>query len=129
VISDVEKVIKQDLPAPPPESAPPAPQPAPPGPMTLPRPFRFDPRLLRNNPDISPDIFGARSGFNLVAAADAAGTTTAARDDTPLKLGESEVMTIAQDYSDPSLGAGLRRAADSIGGSWPSAKDATWLGE
>jgi hypothetical protein len=128
VISDVEKVINQDLPAPPAPPAAPAPQPAPP--VTLPRgPFRFDPRLLRNITDISPDILGARSGLNLVAAADAAGTTTAARDDTPLKLGESEVMTIAQDYSDPSLGAGLRRAADSIGGSWPSAKDATWLGE
>jgi hypothetical protein len=55
--------------------------------------------------------------------------TTAARDDTDLKLGETEVMAIAQDYSDPGLGDGLRRAAAAIGGNWPSAKDAMWLGE
>lgn len=131
VISDLEKVIKEDLPAvPPPPPAQPLPSPLPPGgPVTLPGgPIRFDPRVLRGL-TLSPDIVAARSGLNLVAASNAAGTTTAARDDTALKLGESEVMAIAQDYSDSRLGEGLHRATDSIGGNWPSAKDATFIGE
>ena len=129
VISDVEKVINQDLPPPPPPPTAVAP-PQPAGPATLPSgPVRFDPRMLRSISALSPGFVAARSGLNLVAAADAAGTTTAAREDTPLKLGETEVMTIAQDYSDSSLGDGLHRATDSLGSDWPSAKDATWLGE
>ena len=46
-----------------------------------------------------------------------------------LKLGETEVLDIAQDYADPLLGAGLQRAAPAIGDKWPTAKDALWLGE
>ncbi len=59
----------------------------------------------------------------------AAGLTTASREDTLLKLNEGEVMDIAQDYGDPLLGAGLQRAAAAIGDKWPSAKEALWLGE
>ncbi len=70
-----------------------------------------------------------RPGLARIALADAAGLTTASREDTPLKLGEGEVMDIAQDYADPRLGAGLQRATAAIGGGWPSAKDALWLGE
>jgi hypothetical protein len=141
-ISDLEKVAKEDLPPPPP---PPPPPPAPPG---LPRrfppirldqpdagglipggPFRFDPGALRTILPIAPGVATDRPGLAVVSAASAAGVTTAARDDTDLKLGETEVMAIAQDYSDPGLGDGLRRAAAAIGGNWPSAKDAMWLGE
>ena len=68
------------------------------------------------------------TGAATIAAATAAGTTTAARDDTDLKLGESEVLAIAQDYSDLRLGEGLARAAAAIGGGWPAAADAAWLG-
>jgi hypothetical protein len=68
------------------------------------------------------------TGASTIAAATAAGTTTATRDDTDLKLGESEVLAIAQDYSDPRLGQGLTRASSAIGGGWPAAADAAWLG-
>ena len=125
VISDLENVVKEELPAVP--APPPAPE-QPPGAVTFSRaPFRLDTAMLRAMP-ITPDLASTRSGLALVAAANAAGTTTAAREDTSLKLGESEVMNIAQDYSDPRLGEGLHRAASSIGGDWPSAKDAMWLG-
>jgi hypothetical protein len=90
--------------------------------------FRFNPAAVGLVLPEAPEA-GDRPGLAMVAAASAAGTTTAAREDTDLKLGESEVMAIAQDYSDPHLGEGLRRAAGAIGGSWPSAKDALWLGE
>ena len=84
--------------------------------------------MLREFGGVSPDLLAVREGFARVAAASAAGTTTAAREDTPLKLGEGEVMDVAQDYSDPRLGEGVRRAA-ALGRDWPSAKDAVWLGE
>jgi hypothetical protein len=137
VISDIEKVMKEELPDVPPP--PPPPQPAatvqpmtpmmglPPGMREL--LARHGAMLVPATPIVSPDLAAARSGFAMVAAANAAGVTTAAREDTPLKLGESEVMNIAQDYSDTRLGEGLHRAASTIDAGWPSAKDAVWLGE
>ena len=128
VVSDIEKVIKSDLP-PVPESTQPvdriiadaATSPA----------GRIE--LIRRARELGggglADLLAARDGLARVAAASAAGTTTAARDDTQLKLGEGEVMDVAQDYSDPRLGEGLARAAAAIRGDWPSAKDALWLGE
>lgn len=138
VISDIEKVVKEELPAVPP---PPQPQPQPTpifrGPIgtipTLPAGMRE--ALIRRGgipgavDPIAPDLAATRSGFAMVAAANAAGVTTAAREDTPLKLGEGEVMNIAQDYSDSRLGEGLSRAARAIDANWPTAKDAVWLGE
>jgi hypothetical protein len=143
VISDFEKVVKAELPPlpPPPTPIPPeaeAPAPAPPtGPTPRPRIPR--PTIPGRRPTIPRPTFATatarpqlavfRAGLARVAAASAAGVTTEAREDTPLKLGEGEVMDVAQDYSDPRLGEGLDRAAAAIGGSWPSAKDAVWLGE
>lgn len=127
VISDIEKVIKEELPpVPPPPPAPEMATPifAPTGATIAALPINVRDFLARR-----PDLLGARTGLGAVAASSAAGMTTAAREDTPLKLAENEVMTIAQDYSDPRLGEGLRRAATAIGGSWPSPKDAMWLGE
>ena len=128
VIADIEKVVSRELPALP-EPAQPQPQPTPSldtlGGRRVNDLIGRRERLL----DRFPDFERARSGLTVVAAAEAAGTTTAAREDTPLKLGETEVMAIAQDYADPRLGEGLNRAVVAIGGNWPSAKDATWLGE
>jgi len=132
VISDMEKVIKEDLPEAP---APPPPVAVPPfGPIAM-MPVGMQEFLARRallqpgGVPITPDLLATRAGLASVATASAAGATTAARDDTELKLGESEVMSVAQDYSDSRLGEGLRRAAAAIGASWPSAKDAMWLGQ
>lgn len=74
-------------------------------------------------------VTALRPGLTRLAVASAAGLTTASREDTPLKLGEGEVMDIAQDYADPRLGEGLQRANAELGEKWPTAKDALWLGE
>lgn len=130
VISDVEDVIKASLPP----IVTPAPAPAP---LTL-APVAFSPAVLTRAGALQPSVLalqptvaavGAlRPGLTRIAAANAAGLTTASRADTPLKLGEGEVMDIAQDYGDPLLGAGLQRAAAAIGAKWPSAREALWLG-
>jgi hypothetical protein len=130
VVADIEKVIKADLP-PVREPAQPADQPtigAIPSPADRFELLRARREGLRDLRSVS-DLLAARDGLARVAAASAAGTTTAAREDTPLKLGEGEVMDVAEDYSDPRLGEGLRRATTAIGGEWPAAKDAVWLGE
>jgi hypothetical protein len=130
VISDIEKVIKEDLPMlPPPPPPPPAAEMATPVFAPTSATIAALPLNVRDFLARRPDLLGARTGLGAVAASNAAGMTTAAREDTPLKLAENEVMTIAQDYSDPRLGEGLRRAAAAIGNSWPSAKDVMWLGE
>jgi hypothetical protein len=128
VVSDIEKVIKADLPA--------LPEPVQPIDRTIAAAAATPAdriELIRRARELGgsglADLLAARDGLARVAAASAAGTTTAARDDTQLKLGEGEGMDVAQDYSDPRLGEVLRRAASAIRGDWPSAKDAVWLGE
>jgi hypothetical protein len=163
VISDFEKVVKEELP-PPPEPDPVTPPPDATRPQiprpTIPRPGIPRPTIPRTgvpgipglNPGLrrpaiagapapaigplpenirtlAPNFTALRAGLNRVAVANLARITTAAREDTPLKLGEGEVMDVAQDYSDPRLGEGLQRVAAAIGGGWPSAKEAVWLGE
>src|SRR5690606_29371303 len=86
------------------------------------------PDLLSRAP-ASADLSAVRSGLTRVAAAEEAGLTTKARTDTDLKLGEAEVMDVAQDYADPRLGEGLARLGGALGEKWPSAKEAIWLGE
>ncbi len=86
------------------------------------------PDLLSRQP-ASTELSAVRAGLNRVAAAEGAGLTTNARADTELKLGESEVMDVAQDYADPRLGEGLARLGDVLSEKWPSVKDAVWLGE
>lgn len=147
VIADFEKVIKEELP-PVTEPADTKPEPAPaPGPTTKPAPGETPPifvdptrftslratkltaaRTLKLDA-VKLEAAELRPGLARLAVADAAGLTTAKREDTPLKLGETEVLDIAQDYADPLLGAGLQRAAPAIDAKWPAAKDALWLGE
>lgn len=130
VMADIEKVIKADLP--PVREPERSSDPLIAAPTTMPADRLEMLRrrgLLRELDPISPDLLALRDGMARISAANAAGTTTAAREDTPLKLGEGEVMDVAQDYSDPRLGEGLRRAAAAIGGDWPLAKEAVWLGE
>lgn len=127
VISDMEKVISGDLPPPPPAAAAAAAAPTTSGTTATSGGTATSP-ATSSAATTGPDLLGTRTGLASVSAASASGTTTAARDDTDLKLGESEVMTIAQDYSDPRLGEGLARAASAIGGGWPAAADALWLG-
>src|SRR5690606_10483682 len=154
VIADVEKVIAAELPKLPsdvdltPRPAPaPAPAPAPTAPGTAIRPAlsaatlsstvlsarirptaTIRPELLTRQP-ASADLTALRVGLTRVAAAEEAGLTTHARTDTELKLGEAEVMDVAQDYTDPKLGQGLARLSQALGDNWPSVKDAVWLGE
>jgi hypothetical protein len=77
----------------------------------------------------TPDLLATRAGLNRLAIAKAAGISTAAREDTPLKLAEGEVMDVAQDYADPNLGQGIQRTISALDGKWPTAKEAVWLGE
>lgn len=124
VISDIEKVIKEELP-----------------PIFIPgdsveslklpiatRASLTDATLVSLKTG-SADLFATRAGLNRVAVAKAAGTSTAAREDTPLKLAEGEVMDVAQDYADPHLGEGIQRTITALDGKWPTAKEAVWLGE
>ena len=130
VMTDIENVIKADLP-PVREPAQPTELPVPgviPSPAERLELLRTRGGGIRDLRSVT-DLLAARDGLARVAAASAAGTTTAAREDTPLKLGEGEVMDVAEDYSDPRLSEGLRRATAVIAGDWPSAKDAVWLGE
>ncbi|MCJ2186502.1 hypothetical protein [Novosphingobium beihaiensis] len=156
IISDVEKVIAADLPALPDDievtpAIKPKPAPAPtrvrPGIATAAirpalSPLRINPAvlgraatarlvqpgLLKRAP-ASTRLTAVRAGLSRVAAAEGAGLTTKARTDTELKLGEAEVMDVAQDYTDPHLGEGLARLGLALGDKWPTAKDAIWLGE
>ena len=93
------------------QPAPPAPPPPPAEPLPVPQPMAVRPGLFR------------------LAVANAAGLTTAAREDTKLMLGESEVMDIAQDYASPNLGQGLARVRQVLGDDWITDKAALWLGE
>jgi hypothetical protein len=151
VIADVEKVIAAELPSVPADIAI-APAPAPSstaetgttaainptlaaatlGPalssLALNRVALLRPDLLTRTP-ASTELTAVRSGLARVAVAEAAGLTTGARTDTDLKLGEGEVMDVAQDYADPHLGEGLARLDLALGADWPAAKDAVWLGE
>jgi hypothetical protein len=130
VISDVEKLIAQQVQpvaTPPIVSTPPTSVPLT---TTLPltvRPAVLNPAVLATVPFASPII--ARDGLNRVALASAAGLTTAARTDTPLMLNEAEVLSITQDYADLATGTGLTRIAATIGGGWPADADALWLGQ
>lgn len=171
VVSDMEKIVKDELPeviptppiVPPivaqPDATPnPAPAPTPkPAPGETPpiifRPPILSATLLRAaiNPAVlsarvakteavsdappaetlttAPEIATLRPGLTRLAVANAVGLSTASREDTPLKLGEGEVMDVAQDYAGARLGEGLHRAQTAIGGDWPSVKEALWLGE
>lgn len=180
VISDMEKIVKDELPeviplpepsTPPivaqPDPGEPTPAPAPVRPpIKLPRPPIAEtppiiaprPRILSTtmlraaiNPALlsartlkaeavdappaaetlttQPEVATLRPGLTRLAVANAVGLSTSSREDTPLKLGEGEVMDVAQDYSDARLGEGLHRAQAAIGDEWPSAKEALWLGE
>jgi hypothetical protein len=159
VIADVEKVVAADLPELPTDvSITPAPLP-PTEPATTPAPTPattpiravsgIRPRFTAANPTLlrrmsttarvapatltarpaSADFTALRVGLTRVAAAEEAGLTTNARADTELKLGEAEVMDVAQDYGDPRLGEGLARLGAALGDKWPAVKDAVWLGE
>ncbi len=96
--------------------------------LTLNRAALLRPDLLTRTP-ASTELTAVRTGLARVAVAEAAGLTTSARADTDLKLGEGEVMDVAQDYADPHLGEGLARLDAALGADWPAAKDAVWLGE
>lgn len=150
-----EEVSITPAPSPAPTPAPaPAPAPTPtPAPTPAPAPGRatrgIRPTLATINPTLlrrmsitarvapttltartaSADLTALRSGLTRVAAAEEAGLTTNARADTELKLGEAEVMDVAQDYGDPRLGEGLARLGTALGDEWPAVKDAVWLGE
>ncbi len=134
VVSDLEKVIAKDLPV---VNLPPVPIVLPPAStdsITASPPIRatIDPSILTRVGGLrvlQPDIATLRPGLTRIAVADAAGVSTAAREDTPLKLGESEVLDIAQDYADVRLGDGLSRVVATLGKDWPTAKEAMWLGE
>lgn len=76
-----------------------------------------------------PTALSGRPGLIRLAVTNAAGLTTASREDTPLMLGEAEVMDIAQDYASPLLGEGLQRVTQLLGAEWISDKNALWLGE
>ena len=116
-------------PPPVPEPAPvPAPAPAPsataqPAPTPPPPP----PPPVEEPP--APPPMAIRPGLFRLAVANAAGLTTASREDTKLMLGESEVMDIAQDYASPNLGEGLARVRQVLGDDWITDKAALWLGE
>lgn len=166
VVSDMEKIVKDELPeviptppiVPPvvaqPDPATPTPKPAPgETPPIIFRPPILSATLLRAaiNPALlsarvakseavsdapaaetlttAPEIATLRPGLTRLAVANAVGLSTASREDTPLKLGEGEVMDVAQDYAGARLGEGLHRAQTAIGGDWPSVKEALWLGE
>lgn len=157
VIADVEKVVAAELPALPEDvSIAPAPAPTPdpassatPAPTTIRAVSGIRPTFAAVNPTLlrrmsttarvapatlaakpaSADLTALRVGLTRVAAAGEAGLTTKARADTELKLGEAEVMDVAQDYGDPRLGEGLARLGGALGDKWPAVKDAVWLGE
>src|SRR5690606_28515791 len=157
VIADVEKVIAAELPELPedvsitPGLPPAAPAPRPSRPPAAPpsrTPDGLPPRSTAVNPTLRPrmatatrlaptlmarpasiDLTALRVGLTRLAAAEEAGVTTRARSDTELKLGEAEVMDVAQDYGDPRLGEGLARLRGALGDEWPATKDAVWLGE
>lgn len=115
VISDIEKVIKEELP-----------------PIFIPRESVEMLKLPIATGEVkatAPDLLATRAGLNRLAIAKAAGISTAAREDTPLKLAEGEVMDVAQDYADPNLGQGIQRTISALDGKWPTAKEAVWLGE
>lgn len=115
VISDIEKVIKEELP-----------------PIFIPRESVEMLKLPIATGEVkttTPDLLATRAGLNRLAIAKAAGISTAAREDTPLKLAEGEVMDVAQDYADPNLGQGIQRTISALDGKWPTAKEAVWLGE
>jgi hypothetical protein len=75
------------------------------------------------------DLGETRAGLARLALADAAGRSTLARGDTPLNLGEAEVMDVAEDYGGPRVGEGLARLDRALGQEWPESKIAIWLGE
>ena len=111
-------------PAPPaPPVAAPAPSPAPSA-QPAPAPAPVEPEASPPPPPLD-----VRPGLLRLAVASAAGLTTAARDDTKLMLGDSEVMDIAQDYAAPNLGEGLARVTQLLGTDWISDRNALWLGE
>jgi hypothetical protein len=124
VIADLERVANEELP----------PSPVPPAEESLVA-VRRDSLATTTNPAVlgrltaaSSELAAARTGLNRVALSSALGTTTAARADTKLSLGEGEVLDIAQDYGDPRLGEGLSRLDKPLGEEWPPAKGAIWLG-
>ncbi|MEE9432865.1 MAG: hypothetical protein V3V15_01325 [Sphingorhabdus sp.] len=139
VVADLEKIAKEDVPEIDVQPAIARP-PRRPGRRTVQPDARlraFNPRMMRT---INPAILGrikpasrrfaaVRAGLNRTAIAKARGISTAARSDTKLKLGEGEVMDIAQDYSDPRLGEGFERLDHALGDKWPNEKSAIWLGE
>jgi hypothetical protein len=114
VIADLEKVSE------------PAPAPTP--------PTRGTPALEAAAPDRigairASDLLAARTGLSRLNLATARGETAVARADTELGLSESEVLDIATDYSSSRLGEGLAAAAAVLGSDWPTAKQATAVGD
>jgi len=116
VIADLEKV----------STAPPAPSPAP-----TPAPTEIAPALLNRLSAVSPaaSLSTVRAGLTRINLATALGTTPAANADTDLGLSESEVLDIAADYSSSRLGDGLAAIAPLMGDGWPTAKQATAIGD
>lgn len=108
--------------------------------LTQPNPARLATRLqpgaLRINPAALAPVLkpalsldAARIGLSRIALARAAVTGTAPAAGTPLKLGESEVLAIAEDYADPKLGDGLAAVAAALGIAPFAGDDARFLGE
>lgn len=122
VLSDLEKVIAAALPPP-----------------VLPRGIEemldaVDLSSLSDRIRIDPGMLSGpastgRAGMDRVAIADALGTSTAARKDTPLKLGEREVADIAEDYADKQLGEGLARLIKAARDGWKEKQFSVWLGD
>lgn len=75
------------------------------------------------------NLGAARAGLERAAMAKAIGISAVMRPDTPLNLGEGEVMDVAEDYSDARVGEGLARLDSALGVEWPDPKIAIWLGE
>lgn len=88
-----------------------------------------NPAVLSRLQPASAELATAREGLTRLTIADAAGLSTAARADTELKLADTEVMAVAQDYSDPRLGDGLDRMNAALPDAGLGEKGAVWLGE
>lgn len=150
VVSDLEKVVAGDVAALTPSPAPAST----PAPTATPAPSSTIPILATARPTLSATTLRSalavaaaatpapvaatvspatvaladRAGLARIAAATSVGSSTAARDDTKLALGESEVMDIASDYSGVQLGEGLALLEATVGNGWPDPKGAVWIG-
>ncbi|MEM6898245.1 MAG: hypothetical protein AAF583_00535 [Pseudomonadota bacterium] len=87
------------------------------------------PKTLVNRAGASKELMATRAGLKRLAIAEKAGLSTKSRADTSFRLGEGEVMDVAQDYADANLSKGLTRLSQALGNNWPTIKAAVWLGE